>query len=139
MRKKRQMPRIPEISASRIKEKIDSGEYSTKLSRQQYLKHVDGTPQYEQYKQSRAAKGKPPQSVLTITRREAQELIIQKAGTGIVRADKNGNMMPRENITASKIIGKTWSGGILIDTNKARIFYGKQDSHIIPIGGMDYD
>jgi len=47
--------------------------------------------------------------------------------------------MPRENITADKIIGKTWSGGKMIETKKARIHYGKNNSHIVPIGGMDYD
>jgi len=139
MENKGRFPRISELSASRITEKINAGDYSTKLSLQQYLKHIAGTPQYEQYKQSRMAKGQPQQSVLTINEQEAQQLITDKAGTGIVRADKNGNMLPRENITADKIIGKTWSGGKLIDTNKARIFYGKHDSHIIPIGGMDYD
>jgi len=139
MRKKGQLPRITELAASRITEKIRAGEYSTKLSTQQYLKHTENTPQYNQYKQARKAKGQPPQSVLLITEKEAQELIIQKAGTGIVRSDKNGDILPRENITVDKIIGKTWFGGKLASTKKARIFYGKNCSHIIPIGGMDYD
>ena len=136
---KKEVPRIPELSASRITEKIHAGEYSTTLSQQQYLKHIEGTPQYEQYKRARRAKGQPPQSVLTISEQEAQQLIIDKAGTGIVDTDIKGNIRPREDITADKCIGKTWSGGKLIETNKARIYYGKDNSHIVPIGGMSYD
>ena len=136
---KKQFPRISEISASRITEKINSGEYSTKLSHQQYLRHIEGTVEYNNYKQIRQAKGQPPQSILTISEREAQELIIQKAGTGIVTANINGDMIPMESITADRIIGITWSGGKKIYTNKARIHYGIRSSHIVPIGGLNYD
>jgi len=87
----------------------------------------------------RQEKGQPPQSILTITEHEAQELIKQKAGTGIVMAQNNGEIMPVESITADKIIGKTWSNGKPINTNKVRIHYGKKSSHIVPIGGMNYD
>ena len=139
MVEKEQLPRISEISASTITEKINAGEYSTKLSRQQYLRHIEGTIEYNRYMKIRQAKGQPPQSVLTITEREAQELIIQKAGTGIVAADVHGDAKPMESITADRIIGKTWSGGKMIQTNKARIHYGKKYSHIVPIGGLNYD
>ena len=139
MGKNSKLPRITEIAASKITEKINSGEYSAKLSRQQYLKHIEGTPQYEQYKNSRHAKGQPPQSVLELTEQEAQQMILDKAGTGIVKIDENGNMLPIESITADKIIGKIWSGEKFIKTSKARIYYGKNSSHIIPIGGMNYD
>jgi len=136
---KEQFPRISEISASRITEKINAGEYSTKLSHQQYLRHSEGTIEYNNYKQSRQTKGQPPQSILTINEQEAQELLIQKAGTGIVTANMNGDMMPMESITADRIIGITWSNGKKIYTNKARIHYGKRSSHIVPIGGLNYD
>jgi len=139
MDEKKQFPRITEIAASRITEKINDGEYSTKLSRQQYLRHVYGTIEYNNYKQIRQAKGKPPPSILTISEQEAQELIIKKAGTGIVTATVNGDIKPTESITADIIIGITWSGGKKIYTNKARIHYGKRSSHIVPIGGLNYD
>ena len=139
MRKKGQLPRITELAASRITEKIRSGEYSTKLSLQQHKRHVDGTIEYKKYMQVRQAKGLSPQGILTINDKEAQALIIQKAGTGIITKDVNGNIVPRESITADKIIGKTWAGGKLIETNKARIHYGKTSSHIVPIGGKNYD
>ena len=139
MDKNSKLPRITEIAASRITEKINAGEYSTKLSRQQYLRHAEGTYEYSQYEQSRKAKGQPPQSILSITEQEAQKLIIKKAGTGIIRVSKNGEMLPEETVTINKVIGKTYSGGVLIETNKAKIFYGKNSSHIVPIGGMNYD
>ena len=139
MGKNSKLPRITEIAASKITEKINSGEYSTKLSRQQYLRHVSGTVEYNDYMRIRQEKGQPPQSILTITEQEAQELIKQKAGTGIVKVSKNGEMLPEEAISISEIIGKTYSGSTLIETNKAKIFYGKHSSHIVPIGGMNYD
>ena len=115
------------------------GEYSTKLSRQQYKRHIIGTKEYNRYKQERNSEGQPPPSILTITEQEAQQLIIDKAGTGIVEIDKKGNIIPMESISADKIIGKTWSNGKEINTNKARIHYGKNNSHIVLIGGMNYD
>jgi len=55
------------------------------------------------------------------------------------RTDRKGDMLPIEDITAENFIGKTWSGGKLINTSNARIFYGTRNAHIVPIGGMDYD
>ena len=131
--------RIPELAASRITEKISSGEYSINLSRQQYLKHVEGTQQYNQYRKDREAKGLLPQSVLIIPESEAQQLIRDKAGTGIVGVSNNGEILSMESITADRVIGRTWSGREYIDTRKARIHYGKKSAHIVPIGGLDYD
>ncbi len=125
--------RIPELAASRVTEKINAGEYSTALSHQQYLKHVEGTAQYQQYLQTRAEKGLPSQSILTITEAEAQQLILEKAGTGIIRTNRAGDMLPIETITADRVIGWTWSGGQRIDTTKAKIFYSKNGSHVVPI------
>ncbi len=76
--------RITKLAASRVSERINVGDYSTAMSHQHYLKHLDGTAQYAHYLKSRTEKGAPPQSVLTITKAEAQQLIIEKAGTGII-------------------------------------------------------
>jgi hypothetical protein len=133
------LARITQIPASSISEKIANGEYSTKLSPQQHKRHVEGTPEFERYKQERAAKGMLSQAILTISEAEAQQLILDKAGTGIVKPAKNGEFEPHESITADKIIGWTWSGNEYIQTNKARIHYGKKSSHIVPIGGKNYD
>jgi len=131
--------RIPQIKSSSVSQKIDTGEYSTALSKQQYAKHVQGTPQFESYKKSRIAKGGNPQSILTISEEDARDIIIQKAGTGIVRADRKGRPKPMESITCDKIIGKYYGGGLYHKTNKATIHYGKKFSHIVPIKGDDYD
>jgi hypothetical protein len=133
------LARITEIRASSISEKIANGEYSTKLSRQQHLRHVEGTPEFERYCKENELKGKCSPSVITISEAETQQLIIDKAGTGIVEATRRGIPLPRESVTADKIVGWTWSGNDYIQTNKARIHYGKRNSHIVPIGGKNYD
>ena len=122
-----------------ITEKIQSKEYSTKLSIQQYNKHIEGTTQYIQYLEGRISKGGNPQSILTISQEEAQEIISQKAGTGIVKVDKAGNPQPREKISCEKIIGKYYGNGKYHYTNKAIIHYSKKGAHIVPVKGDDYD
>lgn len=131
--------RIPQVPSSTITKKIESGEYSTKLSHQQYQKHVFGTAKYNEYLSQRTIKGGNPQSILTITEEEAQEIITSKAGTGIVKTDKNGNPKPQEDITCDRVIGRYWGGGRYHDTNKVTIHYGKKVAHIVPKKGDNYD
>jgi len=133
------VPRIPQTSSSMITKKIESGEYGTSLSINQYNKHKEGTAQYEAYLKSRKEKSGNPQSILTISQEEAQQIILQKSGTGIVKVDKNGNPQSREKISCGKVIGKYYGGGKYHDTNKATIHYGKNGAHIVPIKGDDYD
>ena len=139
MGKTERFPRITEVAASKITEKINAGEYSTKLSPQRYKRHIIKTKEYNDYLKDRKARGLMPQSELILSYKEAKQLIIDKAGTGIVGTNKNGDILPFESITADIIIGKTWSGNKYIETNKARIYYGKKSFHIVPIGGMNYD
>ena len=131
--------RIPQIPASTIAKKVESGEYSLKLSTQQFEKHVFGSPKYMEYRQTREAKGGNPQSILTISQGEGQEIINNKHGTGIVKVDRQGNARPIENITCDKVIGQYYAKGQFHDTDKAAIHYGKKSSHIVPIRGDDYD
>lgn len=131
--------RIPEIPSSTISKKIKDGEFSVNLSVQQYNKHVEGTPQFEQYKNTRLNKGANPQSVLTIDKDEVQSLIIKKAGTGIVRTDSKGNPKPQESVSCGKIIGKYYGNGAYHETTKATIHYGKKAAHMVPIRGDDFD
>ncbi|MFQ9178133.1 MAG: phage minor capsid protein [Christensenellaceae bacterium] len=131
--------RIPQVPASDITKKIQAGEYSIKLSLQQYLKHVPGTPQYKAYEQARAAKSWGPQSELFLSTTEAEALIKAKAGTGIVRVSGTGKVQPIEDITCDKIIGRYFESGAWHDTNKASIRYGKKSSHLVPIKGANYD
>lgn len=133
------LPRIPQIASSSITRKIEAGEYSTKLSIQQYKKHIQGTAQYESYLKSRILKGGNPQSVLIISEDEAQEIIKTKSGTGIVKVTRKGEPKSQEDITCVKIIGKYYGNGKYHDTNKATIHYGKNGAHIVAIKGDYYD
>lgn len=131
--------RIPQISSSTITEKINSGEYSTKMSQQQYLKHIQGSAQYEQYKATRVRDGGNPQSVLSISEEEAQKIIIEKSGTGIVRVDRHGKAKPQESVNCGKVVGYYFAKGSYHKTSKVTIHYGKKVSHIVPIRGEDFD
>lgn len=131
--------RIPQIPASSISSKIKAGEYSTKLSLQQYEKHVAGTAKYEEYLKTRIAKGGNPQSRLTITAEDAQKIIERKAGTGIIKVDRNGMPRPQEQITCDEIIGQYYVNGQYVDTNKAVIHYAKKSAHLVPVRGENYD
>lgn len=131
--------RIPQIPASTITEKIHNGQYSTRLSSQQFDKHVLGTAKYEEYLNTRLSGGGNPQSVITISKDEAQKIIETKAGTGIIKVDRNGNARPQEQITCDNIIGQYYYDGQYIDTNKTVIHYGKRNSHIVPVKGDNYD
>lgn len=137
--KSKPVKRIPQVPSSTITRKIEKREYCTKLGVQQYEKHIEGSLQYNQYLSTRQAKGGNPQSILTISEKEAQEIILSKSGTGIVRVSRNGIPRPQEDITCDKVIGKYYGGGKYHTTNKATIHYGKQSSHIVPIKGDNYD
>lgn len=131
--------RIPQVPASSISEKIKSGEYSTKLSVQQYDKHVAGTEKYQDYLNARIMRGGNPQSIITVSKEEIQKIIETKAGTGIIKVDGKGNARPQEQITCDGIIGQYYYDGQYIDTNKAVIHYGKKSAHIVPVRGDNYD
>ena len=131
--------RIPQIPASTIIQKIRSGEYSTKLSIQQYDKHCKGTTKYNEYLQSRQNKGGNPQSIISVSAEMAQKIIETKAGTGIIKVDRLGNPRPQEQVTCDFVVGKYYFRGEYIDTKKCTIHYGKKGSHIVPERGENYD
>ena len=131
--------RIPQVPSSDISKKISRGEYNTTLSKQHYLKHIEGTPQYEQYKKDRIARGDNPQSILIIPEEVTQEIIVSKAGTGIVDVTRKGTPRNVEYITVNKYIGFYYGGGKYHKTKKAAIHYGKKKSHLVPIKGDFYD
>lgn len=116
-----------------IKQRISGGEYSTKISHQQYLKHVEGTKQFDDYAASRKAKGHTPQSKLTISEKEAQDLIIKLAGTGMPYIDSNGNIGNNEFVDCGYDIGEYYENNAYLKTSRASIYYGKKGSHIVPI------
>lgn len=114
-----------------IKEKVESGEYSLKLSRQMYLKHVEGTAQFNDYAASRKAKNKPSQNKLTISEEEAQQIIERYHGKG--KQKKTKGIQNIEYVTTDTIIGKYLDENGWHDTRRAAIHYGKRASHIVPV------
>lgn len=118
-----------------LKEKIDAGEISTAIRPQQQAKHIDGTPQFEQYRASRLAKGQTPQSILTITETKAQALVGQYSCTGSVRITKSGKNSVKivEYCDADGIIGKYYDADAYQDTKRFGIYYAKRGTHIVPV------
>ena len=131
--------RIPQIPSSTISKKVEAGEYGLKLSWQNYNKHAEGTKDFERYKESRIAKGLGPQSRLTISRDEAQEIIKNKSGTGIIRVTKDSKARNIEMIECDNIVGEYYQKTEYIKTNKAAIYYSKRGAHLVPIKGNNYD
>lgn len=116
-----------------IRNRISSGEYSIKLSRQQYLKHVQGTSQFRDYENSRLAKGKTPQSRLSLSEKELSDIIKENAGTGTPGLTNNGDVKNVEFITLPQIVGQYHDGTGWIDTHRLQIHYGKKGSHAVPV------
>lgn len=76
----------------------------------------------------------PGRSYLTITEKEAQQLVDRYAGTGMIQRDRNGNFANRELIVADRNVGinidpKT---GKETATNRFYIYYSKTGVHIVP-------
>lgn len=117
-----------------LKSKIERGEISTAIRSQQQKKHIEGAPQFEQYKASRLAKGKSPQSILTITEEQAQELVDKCCCTGTVRITSSGGAAPKiiEYCDAESVIGKYYDADAYHDTKRFGIFYSKRGVHVVP-------
>lgn len=115
-----------------ILRRIESGKYSLKLSRQHFLKHKQGTSQYEDYQRARAEKGNAPQSIILIDEQEAQNIINERSGTGIPSIKKSG-IGDVEYIECDKVIGMYCKKGQWCTTKRAALHHGKRSSHIVPV------
>lgn len=122
-----------------IKERMSNGEYSLSLSKQQYLKHVDGTKQYADYQRTRIEKGNSPQGRLFLSEDEALEFIQKYSGTGIPKINSKGIVSNIEFVSSEKIIGQYYKDGKWIDTKRAAIHHGKKGSHIVPVEEKNND
>ena len=121
-----------------LKGKIRKGDLSTKLSHQQYIKHILNSPQYEQYKETRLQKGNSPQSVLYISETEAQELIKKHCTTGDVTTAGMGKEMKFvEYCDAEKELVAYYSGNEYLPTKRFAIHYSKRSAHIVPVKSID--
>lgn len=121
-------------NAAILKEKIDSCEIPTKIRHQVQARHMEGTPEFERYRTQRLEQGKTPQSILTITEQEAQELVDKYACTGtvVVKQRKDGSVKIKEFTDADRIIGKEYTDNAYRNTQRIIIFYSKKGSHIVP-------
>jgi hypothetical protein len=120
-----------------IREKIANNKLSTKLSLQHYKKHIAGTVEFENYRASRAEKGQTPQSILTVSKEEAQELILKHCGTGVIQKTKAGKFRDVEYCNADRVIGKYFRDNEYFDTVRFAIHYSKRDAHIVPVKPED--
>lgn len=116
-----------------IKQRVESGEYSLTLSKQQYLKHVQGTPQYEAYEKARLAQSRSSQSKLYISEAEAQEFILSHYATGTPKVARSDEVTNIEFVDANSVIGAYCKDGKWYDTKRVAIHYGKKGSHIVPV------
>jgi hypothetical protein len=116
-----------------IREKINSGEYSTKLSQQKHKRHVEGTKEFIVYTHKRETMGMSRPSKLYLSYEEAQDLILQYAGTGKIKKDAKGNALSQEYVQMNKTIGAYEELGEYLDTQTGMIKYGKYNAHLIPI------
>lgn len=76
----------------------------------------------------------PGRSYLTITEKEAQQLVDRYAGTGTIQRDRSGKFANRELVVADKNIGVSIDPrtGRETATNRFYIHYSKTGVHIVP-------
>lgn len=118
-----------------LKAKIESGEISTKIRHQQQAKHIAGTPQFEQYRASRLAKGKTPQSILTLSTDQAQNAIERYKCTGTVQITRAGTKSVKivEFCSTETVVGRYFDNGGYYDTKRIGIYYSRFGAHIVPV------
>lgn len=124
---------LPQIASSTVMEKVEKGDYSLRLGRQQYDKHCAGTQRYDEYAASRTAAGRDPQSRLKISFEEAQKMIADYSGTGIIKVKRDGTASDVEFVTCETPVGEYFEGGKWHETRRAAIHHGKKGSHIVPV------
>lgn len=118
-----------------IRKKIQSDETVKTIFPGQQRKHIPGTLEYTQYTEKLKKIGQYGPSRLSITPDEAQGLIDQYSGTGILGKHKDGSWNNTEEITIHKQIVGTVVNNIAgeeAETTVFKIHYGKKGTHIVP-------
>lgn len=117
-----------------LKEKIASGEISTKIRPQVQARHIEGTAEFERYKAQRLTNGQTPQSIMTITMQEAQEFVDSHVGTGtvVVQTQKSGALKIVEYTNADRVIGRYYKDNAYHNTKRGGIYYSKKGTHVVP-------
>ncbi|WP_130820094.1 polymorphic toxin type 50 domain-containing protein [Anaerococcus vaginimassiliensis] len=126
-------------SSIEITKRVRNGEFNLKLNKDHFEKHHEGNRRFEDYYRSRIKKGYGLQSILMIDYDEAQRLIYDNYGKGIVTVTKAGKARSEEEFDFHKVIGYYVYDGKKYPTTKGRIIYSKKGSHIIPIKGEYFD
>ena len=106
-----------------IKSEIEKGNIKLEINHEKQAKHIKGEPEYKEGK-----------SYLTISEKEAEEIINQKSGAGIVVLDKNGKWKNKELINCDSQIGIDVDSntGEETSTDKGTIHYSKTGTHLVP-------
>ena len=128
-------------SSIEITKRVINGELKLELNKEHFEKHHEGNRRFEDYYKSRIKKGYGLQNILTIDYDEAQRLINDNYGKGIVTVTKAGKARSEEEFNFHKVIGYYVYvyDGKKYPTTKGRIIYSKKGSHIIPIKGEYFD
>ena len=95
-------------------------------------------PAGESAAESRTAAGRDPQSRLNISFEEAQKVIEDYSGTGIIRVKRDGTAADVEFITCKTTLGEYFENGKWYETKRAAIHHGKKGSHIVPVKENSY-
>ena len=115
--------------------KIKSGEISETIRPQVQRKHIEGTKQFDEYLNLRKERGQTPQSILTVSEQEAQELVKKYSGTGVVVIQKSGENSLKicEFCEADHVVGKWYAENRFLETKRFEIFYSKKGAHVVPV------
>jgi hypothetical protein len=116
-----------------VREKIEAGEFSTRLSPQKHARHVEGTKEFAEYARLQAERGKSaPGKLNKKTAEQGQAFIEQYAGTGDQKWDKKGGVLNYEWVDADEYIGEYEEKGVYYKTRRAQIVYAKNGAHLMP-------
>lgn len=112
-----------------IAERLLTKRYSLEQRHQKFLQHKKGTAQYKNTTRDRGRE----QSFLYITEKEAQDIIFNCAGKGIIDLDKNGLILDYEYIELDRFVGEYYEKGGWHKTCKIKLMHSKRGAHIVPI------
>jgi len=118
-----------------LRAEIQSGTIPLNILPGQQRKHIVGTLEYDQYVKKLGKIGQHGPSRLSITQDEAQELVNQYHGIGILHRDGRGTWTGEEWITIHpEEIGVAVNNitGAEAPTTTFKIHYGKKGAHIVP-------
>ena len=116
-----------------IKERLDNGEIHINICLGAQKSHMEGTKEYLDYYKARLNKGKTPQSILTIDKTTAQDIINKYAGTGVPKIPKGNEPIKTEYVTVDFVVGKYYKNNKYYPTKKLAIHYSKRGTHIVPV------